>query len=233
MVGTVALSPSRALRRPRRRDFRAIFGLFLLLFATGSSIAFWGTTSTTRAVVVSTRDLPAGARLGSADLAVARVRVDDSMYGAAVPEDEMGQLVGRQLAEPLHAQQLLVRAQFSSRRPLGASEVAMTIPVTAHSALGGRVRPGDAVEVVLTVGKGTAEARSTVVLPRVAVYEVGHDERLTTVATSGASGGDAVGRAAGQGPISWVTLVVPQEQVLQLAQAKWAGELDVALLPLQ
>jgi Flp pilus assembly protein CpaB len=229
MASTALLSPTRALRQPRRLDLRAAFAVFLLLLATGGSIAAWSAMSDTQAVLVATRDLPAGATIGPTDLTVARVRLDDALYQAAVPANELSQLVGRPLAEPVHARQLLVRAQLSSRPPLGPNQLALAIPVNAHTAVGGRLRPGDRVQVLVTVDKGKPEARTTVVLPRVIVFDVGYDERAAVVHTAGS---DASGRAA-QGPIAWVTLILSPEQAVQLAQAKWAGELDLALLPPQ
>src|ERR1041384_6099217 len=109
-MAVAALSPPRAIRQPRRLDARALFGPFLLLLATAGSIAFWGVSSDTRAVLVATRDLPAGATLTATDPALARVRVDEAIYSAAIADDELTNLVGKQLAEPVHAQQLLVRA---------------------------------------------------------------------------------------------------------------------------
>ncbi len=228
-MATAVLTPTRALRQARRLDLRAVFGLFLLLVATGGSIAFWSASSDTRAVLVATRDLPAGATLKLMDLAIARVRLDDAMYQAALPADAQGTVIGKQLAEPVHAQQLLVWAQVSSRPPLGPDQVALTIPVKAETAGGGRVRPGDDVQVLLTTNKGKPESRTTIVLPRVRVYDVGHDEHLTVVNTSGSS--DLSTRPDVRGPLSSLTLLVTQDQGLQLAQARWNGELDVALLP--
>jgi hypothetical protein len=88
------------------------------------------------------------------------------------------------------------------------------------------VRPGDAVRVLLTTNKGKPEARTTVVLARATVHDVGYDDRGAVINTS-----TVADRSRSQRPISWLTLVVTQEQALQLGQAKWAGELDVALLP--
>jgi pilus assembly protein CpaB len=223
-MATTTLSPTRTLRRPRHLDLRAIFGLFLLLVAVFGSIAFWSASSTTTTVLVATRDVPAGAILTSSDLAVARVRVNGAIEGAAVPASELNLAAGKQLADPLHAHQLLVRAQLSSRLPLAANQMALTIPVTADSAAGGRIQPGDVVEVLVTTGKDTPTPRTRVVLPRVAVYDVGHDQNLTTLSTSGAA-------SATPGSISSLTLIVNQQQALALAQATWAGQLDVALRP--
>lgn len=224
---TTVLSPTRTLRRPRRLDLRAIFGLFLLLVALFGSIAFWSASSTTTAVLVATRDVPAGATLTAGDLAVARVRVDSAIDGAAVPASGLSAVVGKQLADPLHADQLLVRAQISTRLPLSSNQMALTIPVSADTAAGGRIQPGDVVEVLLTTGKDTATPRSVVVLPRVTVFDVGHDQGTTMITTTN---GGTTG-SAGQGSISWLTLIVTQRQALQLAHAKWAGQLDVALRP--
>lgn len=227
-MATAILSPARALRRPRHLDLRAIFGLFLLLVAIFGSIAFWTSSSTSTAVLVATHDLSAGATLTPADLAVARVRVDAAIYQAVVPASELNLAVGKQLVDPLYAHQLLVRAQISSRLPLAANQMALTIPVSADTAAGGRIQPGEIVEVLVTIGKDTGTPHSRVVLPRVAVFDVGHVSNAAALTTTGS--GTSSG-SMDQGAISWLTLIVTQRQALQLAQAKWAGQLDVALLP--
>src|SRR5919197_840462 len=105
-MAVTALSPARALRQPRRLDLRALVGVLLMFAATGGAIVAWTAAENTRPVVVATRDLPSGAILTDADLAIRRVRVDDSIYGAAISGPELSAQVGRQLAEPVHAQQL-------------------------------------------------------------------------------------------------------------------------------
>src|SRR5919199_6001773 len=107
-MAVMTLSPPRALRRPRRTDPRAIVGVFLTLAALGGSVAYWAGTSDTRGVVVAARDLPAGASLRASDLSVSYMRLDEAVYRAAVPADALDSLVGRELAEPMHAQQLIV-----------------------------------------------------------------------------------------------------------------------------
>src|SRR5262245_55138053 len=124
-VAPTTLTPSRALRPPRRLDLRGLFGVLLLLVATGGSIGVWSALSDSRGVVVATRDLLAGATLGAGDLTVTRVRVDDAVYRAAVPAEDLPALVGRQLAEPAHARQLLTRAQVSARPPVVPDRMAL------------------------------------------------------------------------------------------------------------
>ena len=228
-MATTTLTPSRALRRPRRFDARAIFGVFLMLFAVGGSIAFWAISSDTRAVLVASRELAAGATLGPDDLGVARVRVDDAIYLAAWPAESLEDVVGKQLAEPVHANALLPRAALSSRPALAAGQLALTIAISPESAVGGRVRAGNTVQVLLTTNKGKPEAKSTVVLPQATVYDVGHEQRLAVMNSNAA--GDVGAGPTTQGPVKWLTLVVSQEDALRLAQAKWSGELDVALMP--
>ncbi len=223
-----SLSPTRALRKPRRLDLRAVLGIILTLLAVLGSVAYWTLTSDARSVLIATRDLPMGAPLQPEDLAVARVRVDDSVYAQAIPAEELPSLVGRQLAEPVHPQQLLVRPQVSSRHLLSPDQRAMTIAVSPETAVGGRIKPGDQVQVLVTTNKGKPEARTEMVLPRVTVFDVGYDQRLTVVGSTGSS--DTSQPSLGTGLLKSVTLVVTEPEALALGQAKWNGDLDVLLL---
>src|SRR5262245_21628419 len=100
-TASAALTPARALRRSRRLDPRALAGLLLLLVATGGSVLFWRSVDDTQPVLVATRDLPPGATLAAGDVAVARLRADATVLGAALPADALEPSVGRQLAEPV------------------------------------------------------------------------------------------------------------------------------------
>src|SRR5215207_1632145 len=117
-MAVVTLSSARVLRRPRRTDPRALVGILLTLAALAGSLAFWVSASDARPVVVAARDLPAGATLRRADLDVVYVRLDDQLYHAALPGDALDSLIGRRLAEPAHAQQLLAPAQVAERTGL-------------------------------------------------------------------------------------------------------------------
>ena len=174
------LSPARVLRRPRRADPRAFIGLFLTVAAVAGSISFWVSSSEARPVLVAVRDLPVGATLRSSDLTVAYVRMDDNLYRAALPADTLDSLVGRQLGEPIHAQQVLARAQLADRLGLAPDQVAITIPAKPDSAVDGRLQPGDAVQVLVTVvDKARQEAHTRLVLERVQVYSIGREQSLS------------------------------------------------------
>jgi Flp pilus assembly protein CpaB len=225
-MAVMTLSPVRALRRPRRADPRAIVGVFITLAALGGSVAYWTTTTDTRGVVIAARDLPAGATLRSADLSVSYARLDDSVYRAAVPSDSLDSLVGRELAEPIHTEQVIARAQVADRSGLMPDQVAITIPAHPDSAANGHVRPGDVVQVLVTVGDKTrGDVHTRVAMDRARVFDVGRE------APVGGSGGASEAERAARAPIASVTLVATAEQARQLAEARRSGELDVVLLP--
>src|SRR5581483_10133931 len=121
--------------------------------------------------------------------------------GAAIPADGLSSTVGKQLAAPVYAHQVLARAQLSQQPPIAAGQVAFTIPVSATTADATRIRPGSWVAVYATTNKGQPNAKTTLVVARALVYDVGYDQRVTFVGNADPS------RAAG-GPISSVTLVV-------------------------
>lgn len=225
-MAVISVSPARALRRPLRLDVRALVGILLMLVATGGSIAVWSTEQDTRGVLVLARELPAGSTLQATDLTVSRARLDDAVYQAAVPATSLNTVVGRQLAEPAHANQLLARAQVSTRPRLAEDQMVLAIPVRNDAAAGGRVRANDAVAVLATSSGGAGTSR--MVLPRVTVYEVGREQTASFSTSTGSSTSNTT-----TGGVAWVTLIVNQDQAVQLAQARWSGELDVALLPAQ
>lgn len=220
------LTPDRAIRPQRRLDLRVALGLILALAAIGGGLATWGAVTETRGVLVATRDLPAGAALRADDLAVAHVHLDDTLYAAALPAGELAAVVDRRLAEPAHAGQILARGQLATRPLLGPGDLALTIAVRPETAAGGRLRPGDGVRVLVTRDKGKPGSSTATVLERVVVYEVGFDARLSVGVAGRGLEGDA-----GDGPLASLTLIVTPEQATQLANAKWNGDLDVALLP--
>jgi Flp pilus assembly protein CpaB len=220
-----ALSPARAIHPPRRLPVRAAVGMLLAVSTVLGGLAYWQSFSDTRAVLVALHDLPAGATVQAADLGVSKMRVDDDIYGAAIPADGLASTVGKQLAAPVYAHQVLARAQLSQQPPIAAGQVAFTIPVSATTADATRIRPGSWVAVYATTNKGQPNAKTTLVVARALVYDVGYDQRVTFVGNADPS------RAAG-GPISSVTLVVGQDdQAPALSAARWSGDLDVALLP--
>jgi Flp pilus assembly protein CpaB len=198
-----------------------------MLIAIGGSIAVWTTQQDTRSVLVAARELPAGTTLTAGDLAIAHVRLDDSLYAAALPSAQVSSVIGRQLAEPAHANQLLVGAQLSTHPVVGPDQLVLAIPVRAETAAGGHIRPGDLVQVLATDSKH--DGSTQIVLPRAVVY----DTARTQPSTSSATSADLSNPSPTSGAASWISVVVNQDQAVQLARARWGDDLDVALLPPQ
>ncbi|MBV9174872.1 MAG: flagella basal body P-ring formation protein FlgA [Chloroflexi bacterium] len=226
-MAVVSVSPTRALRRPLRLDARALVGVLLMLVAIGGSIAVWSTQQDTRGVLVAAHELPAGATLTASDLAVAQARLDDSLYSAALPATALNSVVGRQLAEAAHSNQILARAQIATQPLVGPNQEVLAIPVSADMAAGGRIRPGDSVQVL---GTDKNSGGSRVVLPRVTVYEVGRDSGSVPLSGNSTSPASV---SSGSTASTWISLIVDQQSATQLTQARWGGPLDVALLPPQ
>jgi Flp pilus assembly protein CpaB len=226
-MAVATLSSARALRRPRRADPRAIVGIVLTLAALAGSVAFWVSATDARPVLIATRDLPAGATLNATDLGVAYMRVDDAVYRAALPADNLQSLVGRQLGEPVHAEQVLARAQLANQLGLGPDQVAITIPAHPDSAVDGRLRPGDSVQILVTVtDKARNLAHTSEVLARALIYDVGRETSLSSSSSSASESSQT-----SRGAITSVTLAVTADQARQLAEARRTGEFDIVLLP--
>ena len=217
------LTPNRTVTRPLRINPLTAISLLVVAIAIGGLFRYAGSLSATQPAVEVTRDLPAGAMLGPDDLRVVEVRLSERAYAAAVPGHALGQAIGRQLAQPAFAGQILARGQIGTGLELREGQLALTIPVKAETAVGGRLRPGDQVLVLMTVNKGKPDAETSVVLERVTVYAVGQAERLGVVGGSQADEEPAA--------IASLTLIVTREQAQALARARHSGELDVALLP--
>jgi Flp pilus assembly protein CpaB len=235
-VGTATpetVAAFRTLRRapPRRPAVRLVVAA--VVFAAGllGSLAFWARTTDGAAVLVTTRAMAPGERLGAGDVGVVRLRVaEPDVLAAMVPASERERVVGQALAAPAQARQVLVRAQLGGTGLLGPERVALTIPVTADSAAGGRIRPGDEVVVYSTRGRGQAEARTEELLPRATVFEVGYGAQGVVARASGAEAGTVVPvQGSARAPV-WLTLVLTRDQAQDVAQARRSGDLDVALL---
>lgn len=222
-IGT--LTPARALRAPRRLDGRAVLGIFILLIATGGMLAFWGATNQREAVLVAATNLPAGAVLQAGDLAVIHLQADGQVEQTALAAADEGRLVGTALSAPVYAGEVLVRGQLSTRPVLGAGQVAFTVPLGQDSVVTG-IHAGDQVRVYVTLDKGKPDSKTVVVVDRATVQRVQENAQLTL--------GNAANSTTQQpAPLSALTVLVSNDDAERLAQARWNGDLDVALLPPQ
>ena len=222
-MAVTSLTPAQALRQPRHLDLRALAGLVIMVLGIAGSISYWSSTNDTREIVVAARDLPAGSTLQASDVTVASVRVDDTIYRAAVPSSSLATVVGKRLATPVYAGQVVAQKQVSGADGLAAGQLAVSVPIAPADVATG-ILPMSDVQVLVTTDKGKPTSKTSVVLPRVRVADVVYDQAQAVI-----NGG--AGSATAQQRISSLTLVVTSDQAVQLAQARFNGDLSVALLP--
>ncbi len=222
-------------KHARRLNTRLVAGVACVLAAFIGFLLFSASsTPRTRGVVVATQDLPAGARLRHADLAVAQAQLGDAQARASVAADALDGLEGQELLAPVSAQQILARGQLSTgRRPaLQPGFVRMTVPVRPDTAVGGALRAGDLVTVLGTTDKGKPTAQTRPVVERVLVDQVGQSDSLASSSLGGANDANAAPTTLRPGrPIAWATLIVPEDRATSLSLARWNGDLELVQLP--
>ncbi|WP_286931197.1 MULTISPECIES: SAF domain-containing protein [Aeromicrobium] len=149
-----------------------------VLAATLAGLAVWAAIGAvtrspdTREVLVAARDLAGGSAVGPADLRTQRLPLD------AVPAGSIDRpaAIGRALAGPMRAGEVLTDRRVVDPRDLGEGRVLATVEVP--SATGSLLRSGDAVDL-LAVGD---EGRAVPVAEAVEVITVRSDpDRETAV----------------------------------------------------
>ncbi len=221
-MATNTLASPRALRKPRRVDWRAVVGPVLALMATGGLLLFWSSSSNTQPVLVARRDLPVGATLDASSVTTAHVQLTDTLYAVALPASQAPNVIGNKLAEPAHAGQVLVWPQIATRDLLGPGQRAISLRLSKDNSTGGRLQPGDRVEILLTTNAGEPDAATRVVVSGITVYDVIREDAGRSINRDSSGEG---------GAISALTFIVTPEQAVALAGAKHNGQLDVLLLP--
>lgn len=220
----------------RRLNARLVAGVVCALAAFSGFLVFAASSSPrTHGVVVSVRDLPTGARLRRADLAIAQAQLADAQAQVFVSADALDGIDGQELLAPVAAQQFLARAQLTNahRPTLQPGFVRITVPVRPDTAVGGALRTGDVVTVLATTDKGKPTAQTRPVLDRVVVDQVGQADTLATTSPSAVAadgGGPSLPLRASR-PVAWVTLLVPEDRASGLALARWTGDIELIQIP--
>lgn len=132
----------------RRRPGLITAGVALAML--GALVAVWLVTSAgdRTNVVMLARDVPYGATLTSADLALTAVAVDSGV--ATTSADERASLVGQVAAADLVAGSLLAPGQVTTVAPPGPGEVLVPLPVSAGRLPASGLTAGDRLLVVDT-----------------------------------------------------------------------------------
>jgi Flp pilus assembly protein CpaB len=206
---------------------RAIFGLVVALIGA-ALVLFLYVHGQPRSVEVlkAARDLPPGAVLQSEDLVAETEPLSDDLAALVVPAAERDSVVGHPLSNGLTQGLPLARAQVQDtgqRIPEDLRVVAF--PVTPETAAGGRIVPGNDVEILATLDKTQGDQAHTItVVDRVTVYDIGSPTQSNGLGTADRG-------STGSKPLSWLSVLANADQARAIATAVNTGELEVDLLP--
>jgi hypothetical protein len=142
--------PGGPLRPPPRRVRRGLVAagvLAIVLSALGSATLFRALGPAQEHLVLA-RDVPAGAALVPADLAVVRLAVPPGL--AAVPAGELDRVLARYAAVPLAAGSLLTAGALTAEAVPAPGEQLVAVPLPRDGLPGGTLRPGAPVLLVAT-----------------------------------------------------------------------------------
>lgn len=202
---------ARRLPRPRWANARTVLGLLLFAAALLIGRSILEGAKTTVRVWAAAQDLRQDETLDGAELVPAEVKLPADVAANYAPATD--DLDGAVLTRPVVAGELIPSAWIASGAAAEAGR-SMTVPVTPEHAVGGRLRPGDRVDVYATFDSGDERARTSVLVRGVEVLDVVE------------TGGLVVGEEAVVG----LTVAVTPGEAARLAFAIRTAELDVALV---
>ena len=221
----------KSLAAPRFNP-RLLIGLLVLVSAILGLAAVYRTAQPrTVDVLRAAHDVQPGQVLQAADLQVVAEALPDDVATALVSGSERSALIGRRLAQPLNAGDLITRRQTQPvTRQLGPDERLYAFQIPSETALGLHLQAADVVEIVVTTNKSRPEAAEThVVLPAASVFSVGRSD------SSGAFGVGSSSDRSGLGSSKSTTLVLRTDDAgyQALARARQIGDLDLSLVGAQ
>ena len=154
-------------------------------------------------------------------------------YAPADAVTQSDEILGKVSTTAIYQQQVLMNVMFKEEtqledlsRMLKEGELAVTVGVTEVSGLGGNLKPGDKVDVMVTIlnNDEVGVASTFSVLRDISVMAVGQDIGFT-----GSSQGDSTNGSTSEPVSKSVTLRVNPKQAEQLSLASEVGSLRLAL----
>jgi Flp pilus assembly protein CpaB len=206
---TVAALGRLGAGRRLRVDTRLLVGLALVLVAVFGGLRLAAAADDTVPVVAAARDLPANHVLRASDLRVTRIRASDALLDRLVRGDDLAALADRVLLYPVPADGLVAETGVVAAPSRGRD---ITVPVTPEHALGGRIQPGDRVDVLGSFDEAGRPARTLTVASGAEVVELVRAEGLF---------------GQREGELSALTLSVAPDDAVPLAFAIRNAELDI------
>lgn len=182
-----AASSGRPVRRRRGLPGgRAVIGAFLVAAAAVGIFGAYlsATAAPTTRYVVAARDLAIGTRLEPADVELVAMELPDAQADRAISEPEaalVDGLEGLVVLGPLTAGDLVMASQVVDDGDADGA-VTMSFALPAERALAGRIRKGEAIDVIATFPGAGGKAYTEVVIRGATVFDV------ADAASSGVSG---------------------------------------------
>ncbi len=144
-------------------------GAALVLLALIGYWAVYSATTNRTPVLVAAHNLPAGTVLDAGDVRTAELAGDSATMATLLPNQELADVLGRELSTAVAAGSPVARAALASA---GSRTAAFTLVVPALHALAGALQPGDHVTVLATYSSGDG-ARARVIARSLRVETVG------------------------------------------------------------
>ena len=187
---------------------RTGFGLALFLVSLASGWHLLAATERGVQVWAASTDLPAGVALREDDVVAVATELGPGQLTAYLgPHLD---LEGLELTRPAQKGELLA-ASFVAPEGSGPGGRSMTVPVTADHAVGGKLVPGDRVDVYATLTGGGASARTSLVVAEAQILDL-------VVAD---------GLMVDGGALTGLTLDVDETDAARLAFALRNAEIDI------
>jgi Flp pilus assembly protein CpaB len=214
---------------------RAVYlGLFLVL-ALGAGIIYYGNTRETTAVVAN-GDLQVGSAITDSSVSLRRVHPGSIPAGSA---RQLSDVVGKFVAWPiLDGQFVPLKALARDRASLIAGGLAVpsgfhaiSVPVTAADAVGGALRPGDYVDVLVVAKNQLAGATpqpANILGKHVLVLGLRTDQGQA-LDTSGGSAGTVRGLNFGNQRLASIVLAVDPDDEARYVGAEAVDTFSVVL----
>ena len=212
-------------------------GLFLFFYVYTTAFQATETGGAPVEVLVALVDIPLGEPV-RAEWVVTRELPQTYVEDRHLPASALRELIGLPLAQAVHGGECILTTDLSplsdARRTLSGSIPsglrAMTIRPVDTAAMGGLLRPGDHVDVIVTIGDPTVlnMGRAAVLLENVTVLAVGQEVNSDGPAQP-QTVAEAQARSIRLGQATSVTLEVTMAQSALLAQSRNQGSIFLTL----
>jgi hypothetical protein len=226
----MALAEARPIPRTfgsRRINPRALVGIAVAVLGIAVLTVLYRAEQPRQVLVLRlTRDLAAGTVLSASDLQPIAEAIPEDLARTLVPASEQAALVGRRVGAPLNAGEYLTRGQLGhSNRGISPDQRLVVIPVDTDTVTGLNLARGDQVELTATNKQQGSGTQTDVVVPAATIYEVGSVDSAASVLGGAQRAGTTGSRQ------TWLSLLVDQDQVPAVNQARSTGDLLLALVP--